>query len=212
MGTRGTAPAPGKRARREALIDAVFRCVLRSGLDQATVDVIAAEAEVSRGVIHYHFRDKLELYEAAFERVTEGFQESLRRHPIDGSRPPVEQLRELVRLGLPLTRTSRERVKFWMQFMGRRTREKGLARINERHLQRWQGFLREELLAMQQRGAILDAADIDGLALAILAFSDGLGMYMATVAPDAQAIDEAVGSFVRGMACLAERGNEEECV
>jgi AcrR family transcriptional regulator len=203
--TAPTVPAlaatPKPRDRREALIDAVFRCVVRHGLSGATVSAIAAEAGVSRGIIHYHFRDKLALYEAAFERVVEGFQEALQRHPRDAAQPPEEQLRQLVLLGLPVTRTSRERSRFWLEFLAARFLEPGLKELHDRHAERWRGFVRERLAAMQADGSLSPAVDTAALAMAIVAFSDGLGTYMVDGSRELEPLAEAAaGIFSQRMA------------
>jgi AcrR family transcriptional regulator len=191
----------GSPRRREALVDAVFRCVVDYGLEDTTTSVIAAEAGVSRGVIHYYFKDKLALFEAAFERVLDGFEESLRRHPIDPTLPPAEQLRALVRLGLPVTETSRERTTFWVQFMAARTREPALRELNGRHVARWLAFLRERLEAMRAGGALPPGADTTAMATAILAFSDGLGLLMAGEIPIPEAtVESALTLFVDRLA------------
>lgn len=52
---------------REKLIAAAFVVVARDGLDAASVKVIAAEAGVTPGLLHYHFASKEALIEAAMQ-------------------------------------------------------------------------------------------------------------------------------------------------
>jgi AcrR family transcriptional regulator len=47
--------------RREQVIEAVRRIIVRDGLDAVTIARIAAEADVSRGVVTYHFEHKEEI-------------------------------------------------------------------------------------------------------------------------------------------------------
>ncbi|QLC24272.1 TetR/AcrR family transcriptional regulator [Parasphingopyxis algicola] len=63
---------------RDRLIDAAFRVVARDGLDAASVKAIAAEAGVKPGLLHYHFKTKDEVLEAAVERGLETYLDRLR--------------------------------------------------------------------------------------------------------------------------------------
>lgn len=64
-----TSPAtPSAGSTRDRLIDAAFRVVAREGLEAASVKVIAAEAGVTPGLVHYHFATKEAVLEAALRR------------------------------------------------------------------------------------------------------------------------------------------------
>lgn len=58
---------------RDRLIDAAFRVVARDGLDAASVKAIAAEAGVQPGLLHYHFKTKDEVLQAAVARGLTGY-------------------------------------------------------------------------------------------------------------------------------------------
>ncbi len=62
---------------RDRLIDAAFSVVAREGLNGASVKAIAAEAGVRSGLLHYHFKTKDEVLEAAVERGLAGYLEQL---------------------------------------------------------------------------------------------------------------------------------------
>ncbi len=55
--------------RRRELVDAAIRAVAANGLEKATVSVIAAEADISPGIVHHYFRDKTALLEAAMRAI-----------------------------------------------------------------------------------------------------------------------------------------------
>lgn len=59
---------PSAGSTRDRLIDAAFRVVARDGLEAASVKVIAAEAGVTPGLVHYHFATKEAVLEAALRR------------------------------------------------------------------------------------------------------------------------------------------------
>ncbi len=62
---------------REVLIDAAEAVVLRDGGGTLTLDVVAAEAKVSKGGLLYHFPSKDSLIEAMIERLIRTFTASL---------------------------------------------------------------------------------------------------------------------------------------
>jgi AcrR family transcriptional regulator len=56
--------------RREQLVEAAIAVATRDGIDAATIRAVAAEAGVSRGVVHYCFQDKDELLDAMAHEIT----------------------------------------------------------------------------------------------------------------------------------------------
>ncbi len=60
-----------KLRRKNEIIDAAERVFFSKGLDQSTMDDVAAEAELSKGTLYLYFKSKEELYLAVNER---GFQ------------------------------------------------------------------------------------------------------------------------------------------
>lgn len=57
-----------KERRRNQIVDAAEKIIFAKGLDQATMDEIAEEAELSKGTLYLYFKNKNELYLAITER------------------------------------------------------------------------------------------------------------------------------------------------
>lgn len=57
-----------KERRRNQIVDAAEKVIFSKGLDQATMDEIAEEAELSKGTLYLYFKNKNELYMAITER------------------------------------------------------------------------------------------------------------------------------------------------
>ena len=55
----------------EQILDAAMQCIVRDGLEGATMRSVAREADVSLGLLSYHFDDKRSLIVAAFQLVTD---------------------------------------------------------------------------------------------------------------------------------------------
>ncbi|SIO70254.1 transcriptional regulator, TetR family [Burkholderia sp. GAS332] len=70
-----TAPARGIGAReiaarrQQSIIDATMRCIARYSYSETTVDRICAEANIARGLIHYHFGSKDALMARTYQRL-----------------------------------------------------------------------------------------------------------------------------------------------
>lgn len=57
-----------KERRRNNIIDAAEKVIFAKGLDQATMEEIAEEAELSKGTLYLYFKNKNELYMAITQR------------------------------------------------------------------------------------------------------------------------------------------------
>jgi AcrR family transcriptional regulator len=55
----------------EQILDATMSCIVRDGIEGASLRNVAREADVSLGLLSYHFDDKRSLIEAAFRRATD---------------------------------------------------------------------------------------------------------------------------------------------
>lgn len=76
--------------RRRELVDAAIRAVAAHGLEKATVSTIAGEADVSPGIVHHYFNDKVSLLEAAMRAIRSPlpglYSDYLATQPPDSSR------------------------------------------------------------------------------------------------------------------------------
>jgi len=66
-----------REARREAILDAAQRVFSRKAYFAATIDEIAAEAELAKGTLYNYYRDKLDLLHSLVERSYEDFYQRL---------------------------------------------------------------------------------------------------------------------------------------
>jgi AcrR family transcriptional regulator len=66
-----TRPGSGQCMKRDTILDAAARAFCRDGFAGASIDLIAAEAGVSRQTIYNHYRDKEMLFGAVVRAITE---------------------------------------------------------------------------------------------------------------------------------------------
>ncbi|TDO06916.1 MULTISPECIES: TetR family transcriptional regulator [Halomonas] len=62
-------------ATREALLDAAEEVFLKKGVARTSLEQIARHADMTRGAIYWHFRNKADLFQAMLQRVRMPFQE-----------------------------------------------------------------------------------------------------------------------------------------
>jgi len=79
---------------RSRILDAAERVFHAKGVAHASLEDIAAEAEVTRGAIYWHFKDKAELFDAMMCSVMMPAEEMIGCHESDADHPdPLEVLR-----------------------------------------------------------------------------------------------------------------------
>lgn len=106
-------------ARREDVVEAVFRVIRRDGLEQASLRNVAEEAGLAIGSVRHYFAGHGELMVFAMRAMASRVEQRLLAHletlPVD----PASMLSEL----LPLDETRKDEVTVWLAFtMAARTR------------------------------------------------------------------------------------------
>ena len=161
-------------ARREEIVDAVWRVISRDGIASATTRNIAQEAGCSNGVLSHYFADKTALLHAAlqigYRRTEQRVNEWLRR----GS--GLRVLREVLLLTVPITREALFGNQVELAFLGHAVGNRELAREHHAIYQRFRSIVRRLLLDARHAGEIAPDADLDTIADALVALIDGLGM------------------------------------
>lgn len=84
--------------RRDKLVEAAIRVMIREGVGKATTRAIAAEAEMPLGVFHYAFRSKQELMAMVIETIARQSKSEIDAAVLSGGGTP--QLVDLIRAGL----------------------------------------------------------------------------------------------------------------
>ncbi len=80
----------------EQILDAAMNCIVRDGVEGASMRSVAREADVSLGLLSYHFDDKRTLIVAAFQLVTDRlFAASL--ETLDGIDDPSDRVKAYIR-------------------------------------------------------------------------------------------------------------------
>ncbi|MBD3274066.1 MAG: TetR family transcriptional regulator [Candidatus Marinimicrobia bacterium] len=92
--TKASRKAKEKEARRQAIIDAAEKIMFSKGLENATMDEIAEEADLSKGTLYYYFKNKEDLYLAINNRGLENLNQRF-ASVLTENRSGIELIRRL---------------------------------------------------------------------------------------------------------------------
>ena len=89
-------PKVGMEAiRRKQILDATFNCLIKKGYHGVTMQDVADESKVSKGLLHYYFQNKenlfFEMLDVIVQKFVEGVEEDL--HPLND---PKEKLKRVI--------------------------------------------------------------------------------------------------------------------
>jgi AcrR family transcriptional regulator len=162
--------------RREQIVRATVRCLARDGYAGLTMKRVAAEAEVSQGILHYYFRDKAAMLAAAALRVTADLDRRVAAET-RGARDARGRLRAVIRACL---RTAVEDRGFWtvfIEFWGEAFHDRRLAAVNRRAYARARRLIGEGLAQGMALGQFRPVA-LEEAAAVTLALLDGLALQL----------------------------------
>ncbi|OKI64061.1 TetR/AcrR family transcriptional regulator [Micromonospora sp. CB01531] len=116
-------------ARRTELAEAVWRIVMRDGLEQASVRNVAREAGLSMGSLRHYFATQSELLGFALRLVGDRIEARLRAVDVTGDQRRV--VLAMIDEMLPLDRQRRGECEVWLAFTARAVVEPSLASLRE---------------------------------------------------------------------------------
>ncbi|MGW8379449.1 TetR family transcriptional regulator C-terminal domain-containing protein [Streptomyces sp. ODS28] len=171
-------------ARRRAVVDALFRVVVRDGLQRASLRAVADEAGLNIGSVRHYFGSQAELMRFAMrsmiDRVTRRLEDRLAGlGDLDAlgaderRRVAVELLAEL----LPLDEGRRAEITVFLDFGVAARTEPGLADLAAEAARGTRALARRALAGLSGAGAVRDGLDLDAETDRLAALVDGLGLH-----------------------------------
>lgn len=163
-------------SRRRGLAEALWRIAFRDGLEAVTVRQVAAEAEVSVGLVQHYFASKDEMLRFALERVGAELQRRLvRKITALGSDPdPYDVVWTVMTERLPLTRRRRAQTQVMVAWLGRVARDAAPNDYLATGTTLLRDYLADQLLLGQRRGQVRADLEPRDAAAALLALNEGL--------------------------------------
>jgi TetR/AcrR family transcriptional repressor of bet genes len=167
--------------RREQIVRATIRCLARDGYAGLTMRGVAAEAEVSQGILHYYFRDKAAMLAAAARRVTLDLDRRVATEA-QGARNARERLRAVIRACLRAAVDNRDFWTVFIEFWGEAFHDRRLAAVNRQAYARARGLIGASLARGVADGEFR-RINVDEAAAVVLAAETALVRYLASGDP-----------------------------
>ena len=160
--------------RRIEVSEAVWKVIVREGLDRTSIRAIARELDCTTGVVTHYFRDKQELILFALDRVTEKLQQGMQKvaeQPVS-----VDRLVEMLCAFLPLDNKRQEILKVWVAFLGYAVGRESLMLEHQASAGELREVIMQELKALQSAKKIRQDIDVGVEANSLLALVNGIAL------------------------------------
>lgn len=160
--------------RRIEVSEAVWKVIVREGLDRTSIRAIARELDCTTGVVTHYFRDKQELILFALDRVTEKLQQAMQKvaeQPLS-----VDRLVEMLCAFLPLDNKRQEILKVWVAFLGYAVGRESLMLEHQASAGELREVIMQELKTLQSAKKIRQDIDAGVEANSLLALVNGIAL------------------------------------
>ncbi len=167
-------------SRRRELGEALWRVVLREGIEAASVRKVAAEAGLSKGSLRHIFPSQSELLSFAMQLMIE--EVAQRVAAVDASGTTRDVVERRLQSLLVLDPKTRAAIEVWLAFVARARVDANLRELRDRTHAQVLGLCLDSIETLRTGGAARDELDVDLEAERLHALIDGLAMH-ATVNP-----------------------------
>ena len=138
---REASARPGGSERRARIASAMDACIRKRGYAQSTLTDIATAAGMSPSHVHYYFDGKAAVLEYHFRELLDSLLDDVQ--PLE-SKPPLEQIDELVRFFFENPKTGREAAGVYFEIFGVAVHNERIREIKRR----WDDEIREFLVCL----------------------------------------------------------------
>ncbi|MEY9872368.1 AcrR family transcriptional regulator [Streptacidiphilus sp. MAP12-33] len=159
--------------RREELIEAALKVMIRDGVAKATTRAIVAEAGLPLGAFHYCFRSKEELLHSVVERIMQGAIAPAVAAAVEGA-PVADVVHDALRAYWARIRATPEEHLLTYELTQYALRQPGLAEVARHQYARYLAVNGESLATMARLGGFAWTVPLPTLARYGLAVLDGL--------------------------------------
>ena len=163
-----------QQERRIEVSAAVWRVIVREGLDRTSIRAIARELDCTTGVVTHYFRDKQELILFALDQVTENLKQSMQevaKQPLT-----IERLVEMLSVFLPSDSKRQEILKVWVAFLGYAVGRESLMLEHQASAGELRELIMQEMEALQSAQKIREDIDPEIEANVLLALVNGIAL------------------------------------
>lgn len=164
------------------ILDAANKILSKHGYAGTTVSRVAAEAEVSRGLLHYYFKNKEEMLASVLKMnmtmSVKKFSELI------GDAESVETLaREMTEAYREMIRMNPDYFKLFYEGVAASKESQAIREIMNVMYDKFRNVILDKLGQWQTSGKVKDSSSVEGKAALITGIFDGMGIQFLTV-PD----------------------------
>ncbi|REK90474.1 TetR family transcriptional regulator [Streptomyces inhibens] len=170
-------------ARRREVVDALFRVVVRDGLQRTSLRAVADEAGLNIGSLRHYFSSQQDLMDFAMQSMLDGLTDRLLQHVErigDLSRHPhPERLRlvaDLLAELLPLDERRRAEVTVFLDFNAAARTNPAFRDLSHQAATGTRRLVRRVLTRLDESGTLRPGRDLDIETERLTALLDGLGL------------------------------------
>lgn len=168
--------------RRRELAEAVWRVILRDGLDRASVRNVAREAGLSMGSLRHYFGSQTELLAFAMRLVPERVRGRVEALDLS-SRGPRQAIEQVLSEVLPLDAERRAEAEVWLALTGRALVDPTLRELRDEGYDLLRELCVGAVRALVDSGDATPGLDVNLEAERLYAVVDGLALH-AVVRPE----------------------------
>jgi len=160
--------------RREIFAAAALRVIMRDGVPGLTVREVAKEAGFTTGALTHYFPSRDQLLIQASELSSRLVRERMMR--AERARSPMEAIRKVVALALPLTAETRGYWRIWVGYWERSSYDAEVARVMGLRYDEWRDRLARLLARAKAEGSVAADVEVQHAAQSLVALIDGIGV------------------------------------
>ncbi len=175
-------------AQRVRFAEAAMRLIARHGIEGVTMRAVATEANLSYGSLFHYFESKDDLLMHAIRHLTSG--QTARVNEYESQYSGLKALEHLLCDDAIVNDSSRESWMVWLTFQYKVALDESFAELHAELIRGWLARIRGLLTEAQEAGDVRSSIDIDGEAMAVWAYSTGVGqlglLHPQSMSPDLQ--------------------------
>ena len=165
-------------ARRQAIVEAMWRVVLRDGFAAVSVRSVAAEAEMSKTMIGHYFAKQADVLALAVEQTIDSVTEQIDADDLDEL--TLDRAVSIVLTMIPTTKRRRQEASVWLALLAESERDPDLRPVLSHLNASVLDGARQLLDGMRSSGLLARRRDVELEARRLHALIDGLSLQSLT--------------------------------
>ncbi|KUF10760.1 transcriptional regulator BetI [Pseudoponticoccus marisrubri] len=140
--------------RREVLLQATLRCIVRLGVEKTSIRAIAEEADVSVGLVNHHFGSKEALVAAAYRHIADTLLHEIEARVADTGGSARDRLSAFIRASFSPVVLDRSLFRAWLAFWTLQAQAPEISAVHKERYGAYRKVLEELIAEFQQETGV----------------------------------------------------------